>query len=127
MTTIGFLLLNNLYTLFSGQFIALIPIVFQSSMLLAFAYQSKDQRKLIRIWSSLLIVAGGFGLISSCAGAVVDALSDLESDSMGPQLQKVLFNVAMLTAGIYYLSMLNKSTTVLRDAVPSGEGDTHAS
>ena len=125
--TLGFLLIVNLYFLFSGSLFALIPIVLQAALLSLVFLRWTEQRILIKFWAALIFVSGIAGLIAACSQVAHNSLVDDATTFQNVSAITVLYNVVCICASIYYYRMLPKSTRVVVDTEDAASDSTHAS
>jgi|WetSurMetagenome_2_1015567.scaffolds.fasta_scaffold152692_1 hypothetical protein len=115
LSTIAVLLVVNTYFLFSGSWLALVPIVLQSAILITYRLKWSEQRYLIRFWAGLLFVAGAAGLLGTCAKALNTSAGGTTYADESLLGWGFVLNVIQTIAGVYFFVALTKSTRVVED------------
>jgi hypothetical protein len=112
-TTLVVFLVVNLFYLMLGAWLALLPIVVQTSILVLLIRRVEFVKILIRIWAIVLLISGIFRLISSLATLALVAMGEESIDSISIYLNIVA--IFLLGFSIYILLFLNKNITVIKN------------
>ena len=106
------LLVINLSSLAWGRWLAAIPVVIQSAIVIALLSRHPSQVILVRIWACVIGVAGATGLVGFAAGILADALATSESDvSYQRPLYWFPVFVIELTAAVWFYRNASQLTT----------------
>jgi hypothetical protein len=99
--TISILLLLNFYNLIAfGVMISIIPIVFQSLILYCLYNAHTMSKILVKIWATLLMISGFFGLISVIFGESIS-------------ISQIIMHTAYLIVGAYVWKKASQTMEII--------------
>ena len=101
----GLLFYNALTLLTTGNLIALLPLVFQGTLLALILTSHKYTRPILKVWAIILIISAGFWLFGR-------SLKILVGDDVTSSIVPGIFRVVLLLLGLYIYGNVKESVTI---------------
>ena len=126
LTVVGFLFVINLMAFLFGYFLSVLPLLLQGSILIAYFKKWPQQRILIMVWSSFLVIIGVVGLIITFFAVLANLLKESATLKRYISLTAVVYQLVCLVVGFYYFLTLSKNTKVVFESEDLSEKSSHA-
>ena len=108
--TIASFLVINIIVFIMGNWVALISLLLQGSILIVHFKKWPEQRMLIKFWAILMFAYGSVSLIGACADEV---LIYLGNEELSVSLLSVLWFILCISLSIYFFIKLNKYSKII--------------